>query len=111
MPHKQRPRRGSMQYAPRKRAKRIYPTGASSNELKESKPMAFAGWKAGMTHIKFVDSNSKSPTYGKTIVKAVTIIESPSLLVCGIKFYSKNFTTGAAILLMNFPRPIMLYPI
>ncbi|MBI4019046.1 MAG: 50S ribosomal protein L3 [Candidatus Aenigmarchaeota archaeon] len=87
MPHKGRPRRGSLQYK-RVRAARIYPRISFYSEIDETKPLMFAGWKAGMTHVKYTDSNSKSPTYGKVITKAATIIEIPSLLVCGVRFYA-----------------------
>ena len=54
--------------------------------------LGFAGWKAGMTHITFIDNNSKSPTYSKLISKSVTILDSPSLYICGIRFYKKTPT-------------------
>lgn len=80
-----------MQYWPRKRAKRIYPRINWNGLVSEkSQPLGFAGWKAGMTHITFTDNNSKSPTYGKVISKPVTILDSPSLFVCGIRFYKKT---------------------
>ncbi|HLD84087.1 MAG TPA: 50S ribosomal protein L3 [archaeon] len=93
MPHKGRPRRGSLQYK-RVRAKRIYPRVSFFREGTEAKPMMFAGWKAGMTHVKYTDSDSKSPTYGKVITKAATILETPSLLVCGVRFYANNRSVG-----------------
>ena len=90
MPHRNRPRRGTMQYWPRKRAKRIYPRTAYWPASPESKPQGFAGWKAGMTHIQLTDNNSKSPTYGKIVTKAVTVIDAPSLFVCGFRAYKKT---------------------
>lgn len=89
MPHKGKPRRGSLRFR-RTRAKRIYPSVSFFHDegVAGSKPLAFAGWKAGMTQVKYSNPESKSPTHGKSIAKAVTIIETPSLLVCGIKFYS-----------------------
>lgn len=91
MPHRNRPRHGSLMYK-RKRASRIYPRiywGLSQKKTKDTKPLGFAGWKAGMTHVQYVDSNAKSPTYGKVITKPVTIIDAPSLFVCGMRFYKK----------------------
>ena len=90
MPHRNRPRRGTMQYWPRKRAKRIYPRISFWTPSTESKPLGFAGWKAGMTHVQLADNNSKSPTYGKIITKAVTVIDAPSLFVCGFRAYKKS---------------------
>lgn len=89
MPHRHRPRRGSLEYWPRKRARRIYPR-QHFLPSKELKPLGFAAWKAGMTHIQFVDNNSQSPTYGKIITKAVTVLDAPPLLVCGLRFYKKT---------------------
>src|SRR3989338_218420 len=93
MPHKGRPRRGSLKYK-RVRAARIYPRVSFYSENNEAKPLMFAGWKAGMTHVKYTDSNSKSPTHGKVVIKAATIIEIPSLLVCGVRFYAGTRTVS-----------------
>ncbi|HLD48889.1 MAG TPA: 50S ribosomal protein L3 [archaeon] len=85
-----RPRRGSLQYWPRKRAKRIYPRESHYPDIKDAMPLGFAGWKAGMTHVQYVETDSHSPRYGKTTSKAVTILDAPSLLVCGIRYYKKE---------------------
>ncbi len=82
MPHRNRPRRGSLQYWPRKRASRIY-ASLDGNA-------GFAAFKAGMTHVLTVDGNSKSPTYGKLITKPATILDAPSLFVLGVRFYKKT---------------------
>src|SRR3989344_7339843 len=86
MPHRHAPRRGSLQYWPRKKAKRIFPRLkiTSGNEVKIE---GFAGWKAGMTHVQYIDTNAKAPSYGKTITKSVTILDVPELFVIGIKYY------------------------
>lgn len=76
-----------MQFWPRKRARRIYTTTRHWPHAKDIRALGFAGWKAGMTHIHIVDNNPKSPTYGRTIFKPVTILDSPSLFVCGFRLY------------------------
>ncbi len=85
------PRSGSLQYWHRKRAKRIYPRinwkGLSSEK---AQVLGFAAWKAGMTHVLYTDNNAKSPTYGKIISKAVTVLDCPALFVCGVRFYKKT---------------------
>nr|AJS12126.1 50S ribosomal protein L3P [uncultured archaeon] len=43
-----------------------------------------------MTHVQLVDQNSKSPTFGKTIVKPVTVLDAPSLFVAAIRFYKTS---------------------
>lgn len=92
MPRRTRPRRGSLQYWPRKRAKRIYPR-VHWHASKEAKPLGFAGWKTGMTHVQYNDVNAHSPTYNRLVSSAVTILDCPPLLVCGIRFY-KNSING-----------------
>ncbi len=89
MPKRTRPRRGSLEYWPRKRARRIYPR-QHFLKSEHSMPLGFAAWKAGMTHIHLTDNDSHSPTYGKIITKAVTVLDSPPLLACGIRYYYKN---------------------
>lgn len=90
MPKRSRPRRGSLQYWPRKRAKRIYPRMSHYPASKDVRPLGFAGWKAGMTRVQMTDPNSASPTYGKILAKTVTVIDAPSLFVCAARFYKKT---------------------
>ncbi|MEM7819850.1 MAG: 50S ribosomal protein L3 [Candidatus Aenigmatarchaeota archaeon] len=90
MPRRTRPRRGSLQYWPRKRARRIYSRTSHWPNVSETKPLGFAGWKAGMTHVQIIDTNTNSPTYGKFIARPVTIIDAPSLFVCALRFYKKS---------------------
>ena len=90
MPRRHSPRRGSLQFWPRKRAKRIFPRITIPSREKDVKIEGFAGWKAGMTHVQYIDTNSKSPAYGKTITKSVTILDVPELFVAGIKYYSNT---------------------
>ncbi len=59
-------------------------------ESTELKPTGFAGWKVGMTHVQYIDNHAKSPTYGKIITKAATVVDAPSLFVCGMRFYKKS---------------------
>ncbi len=89
MPKRTRPRRGSLQFWPRKRAKKIVPR-TSHWPKRDAKLLGFAGWKAGMTHVQYIDQNNKSPTYGRSISKAVTVLDAPSLFVAAIRFYSSS---------------------
>lgn len=90
MPRTRRPRRGSLQFWPRKRAKRIYPRTSFWPQSGEAKPLGFAGWKAGMTHVQFVDNEQNSPTFGKTVTKSVTVLDAAPLFVCAVRFYKKE---------------------
>jgi len=88
------PRRGSLAYYPRKKAKRIYGTVRSVPERMknaESPQMcAFACYKAGMTHIATTDTSERSPSYGKQISLSVTIFDCPPLAFFGIRVYTKT---------------------
>lgn len=82
------PRSGSMQFWPRKRARRIYPrVRAWSNE--NATILGFAGYKAGMTHLKLRD-NSNSTTKGQDIIVPGTVIECPPLKPLSLRFYKKT---------------------
>lgn len=92
MPRRTQSRHGSLQFWPRKRAKRIYPRQKFAAS-KDVKALGFAAWKSGMTHVLLTDNNAKSPTYGKSIIKPVTIFDAPSLFICGFRLY-KNSISG-----------------
>lgn len=88
------PRRGSMQFWPRKRARcslaRVR-TWANENKVK---PLGFIGYKAGMTHLSIVDNRPKALTKGDDIVIASTIVECPPMIMAGAAFY-KNSPEGS----------------
>ncbi len=90
MPRTRKPRRGSLQFWPRVRARRIYPRIKSHADTNDVKPLEFACYKAGMTHIQYIDNDNNSPTKNKIVTKAVTVLESPSLLVLALRFYKKS---------------------
>ncbi|MFH1228946.1 MAG: 50S ribosomal protein L3 [Candidatus Aenigmatarchaeota archaeon] len=87
MPYRKRPRRGSMAFYPKKRARRIYPRIKSWPKVNDAKPLGFAGYKAGMTHVMVVDGNPNSTTKGQHISKPVTILECPPISVLGFRCY------------------------
>ena len=88
MPTTRRPRKGSMGYSPRKRARSItarvstWPEGGDGAKLQ-----GFAGYKAGMTHAFIVDFRPRSTTAGQEVQVPVTVLEVPPIRVCGIRFY------------------------
>ena len=73
MPNVRKPRAGSMQYWPRKRAKKETARVRSYAKIKEAKPLGFAGYKAGMTHVLVTDNRAKSQTKGEKISMPVTV--------------------------------------
>ena len=51
--------------------------------------MAFAGFKAGTSHVTIVDNRQGSLNYGKEVTLPVTVVETPPLLVTGLRFYER----------------------
>lgn len=86
-----RPRRGSLAYSPRKRAKshiprfNSWPESAGAPKLQD-----FAGYKVGMTHVILVDDVKYSLTEGMEISVPVTIVETPAVRVAAIRAYSHD---------------------
>ena len=86
----ERPRHGSLGFLPRKRASRIrgkvksFPKDDAS---KEPHLTAFLGYKAGMTHILRDVDKPGSKAHKKEVVEAVTILETPPMIVVGIVGY------------------------
>lgn len=94
---RKRPERGSKQFWPRVRAKRMYPKVRSYKKTSETKLLGFAGYKAGMTHAFFVDNRPKSPTKGEEVRIPVTVLETPALRVLSVRLYSKS-AYGSSVL-------------
>jgi len=86
------PRRGSLGYLPRGRAKsmeariRTWP----KNDSDEPKLLAHAGFKAGCVQIVSIDDREKTPNHGKQLVSLGTVIVTPPVLIIGIRGYSKD---------------------
>ncbi|MBS3133486.1 50S ribosomal protein L3 [Candidatus Woesearchaeota archaeon] len=96
MPTKRSPRKGSLQYWPRKHAKKPYPRIRHYAPLTESKLAGFAGYKAGMTHVFIADNRAHSMTKGQSIMFPVTVLECPPLKVASMRFY-KTSSSGLRI--------------
>jgi large subunit ribosomal protein L3 len=95
MPSIRSPRKGSMQYWPRKRAKSEIARVRTWPVSKEIKMLGFAGYKAGMTHISIID-NSQSKNKGEKISVPVTIIECPPMRIAGVRAYKKTEDSSIA---------------
>jgi len=89
MPKAHQPRSGSMQFWPRKRAKRAVARVRSWKSVPETKPLGFGGYKVGMTHIIYNDAHPTSMTKNLDVTVPVTIIECPPLKVFGIRTYKR----------------------
>ncbi len=93
MGHKSKsaPRRGSLMYYPRVRARRIsgrirtWPTISGAPKL-----LGFAGYKVGTTHLIRIDNRQKSPLFGREVIREITVLEVPPLFVYGYRAYVKS---------------------
>ena len=90
MPQVKVPRSGSLQFVPKKRAKRIYPRVSNWHESDKLKVGGFAGYKAGMVQMIIIDNKRSSPTKGEQIAVPATVLDCPPLLVLGSRFYKQN---------------------
>jgi large subunit ribosomal protein L3 len=43
-----------------------------------------------MTHVFAVEDRKRSPNYGKEVLCAATVVETPSMLICAIRAYKRN---------------------
>ncbi|MBD3398512.1 50S ribosomal protein L3 [Candidatus Micrarchaeota archaeon] len=88
-----KPRKGSLAFRPRGRARRQVPRVSHWAETSDARLLGFAGYKAGMTHLTFVD-DSEGPTNGQEISSAVTVIEVPPLYAYGVRGYKGGKAVG-----------------
>ena len=86
---KHAPKRGSLAFSPRKRARSLNPVIKywPMVDVEGVKPLGFAGYKVGMTHIFYIDNYKYSPYAGQEVFSPVTIVESPPLRVIGVASY------------------------
>lgn len=96
MPQVKAPRRGSLGFWPRKRAARIHPSISTYPAEEKPKVLAFAGYKAGMTHVIAVDNRKGSPTFSQQIVIPATILDCPPIKAVGLRAYQKT-SRGAKV--------------
>ena len=87
------PRRGSMQFWPRKRSRHQFVRVRSWAQDKVAKAQGFIAYKAGMTQVIVMNNLSKSITKGEKVSVPVTILDCPPMLVYGVSFY-KNTSVG-----------------
>ena len=86
----EKPRAGSTGFLPRKRTQRNRGKVKTFPKDDPSKPAhltAFLGYKAGMTHIVRELDKLGSKMHKREVVEAVTIIETPPMIVVGVVGY------------------------
>jgi len=88
---KHAPKRGSLAYLPRGRAARETSRIRFWPKVKEGPTLlGFIGYKAGMTHVFLVEDKPGSPNLGKEVIHSATVVETPPILVCAVRAYTKN---------------------
>src|SRR3989344_4843367 len=91
-----RPRSGSLQYWPRKRAEKAVPR-VNWTTIKDEGILGFLSYKVGMASAIVRDKTDKSLTLGKKIVLPVTILEVPKHKIFSVRFYNKGRVVGEVI--------------
>ena len=43
-----------------------------------------------MTYVFTIEDRKRSPNFGKEVMRAATVLETPPILVCGIRTYTKT---------------------
>lgn len=90
-----------MQFWPRVRSRFSYARIRNWSSSKETRPLGFAGYKVGMTHLLINDNRQHSLTKGTEIFCPVTIVECPPLKAASIMFY-KNTQNGIKLVSQLF---------
>jgi large subunit ribosomal protein L3 len=93
-----KPKAGSQQYWPRKRAERILPN-VNWNTIKSENAnlQGFIGYKVGMTSVFMKDDTADSMTKGKKIILPATIVECPGVKIYSVRFYKNKKVVGEVI--------------
>ncbi len=84
------PRHGNLGFVPRRRTRHHRGKIRSFPRDNATKPVhltAFAGFKAGMTHILRTVNRPGAKLHEKETLEAVTIIETPPIVVVGVVGY------------------------
>lgn len=105
MPTKKSPRKGSLQFWPRKRVSKFLPS-VNWDAISEGKKIkGFIAYKAGMASAYVKDNTEHSMTKGKSIVVPITIIECPSMKIFSARFY-KNGIVAKEVLAENLDKEL-----
>ncbi len=99
------PRKGSLQFWPRKRASKFLPS-VNWNAINSGKNLkGFICYKAGMASAYVKDDTPNSMTKGKKIIIPVTILECPPMKIFSVRFY-KNGKVSKDILAENIDKEL-----
>lgn len=85
------PRRGSLAFYPRVRAKSEEARVRNWPELNDNTSLlGFAGFKAGQLQVMTIDDKEKTPNFGKQLDNSSTVIATPPINIIGIRCYRKD---------------------
>ncbi|MEI6731214.1 MAG: 50S ribosomal protein L3 [archaeon] len=84
-----RPRWGSLQFWPRKRAAKFLPS-ANWKPVKGQGLLGLIAYKAGMATVIVKDNTEASMTKGKKMALPVTILEVPGMKIFSVRFYKNT---------------------
>jgi large subunit ribosomal protein L3 len=93
MPKHSQPRRGSLQFWPRKRAEKCLPSVNWVEVCKRTDKkgfLGFIGYKVGMSSCVVKDNTEQSLTKGQKIIFPVTFVECPPLKILSVRFYKNH---------------------
>jgi large subunit ribosomal protein L3 len=84
------PRRGSLAYRPRGRAKSLLPRIRNWPKIESDKPtiLGYPAFKAGTIHVITVDDRAKTPNFGKPLFNMSSVLSMPEAEVVGMRLYS-----------------------
>jgi large subunit ribosomal protein L3 len=105
------PRKGSLQYWPRKRARKFLPRinwnaiKAKNNQNSKKGLLGFICYKAGMASAFVKDETADSMTKGKKIIIPITILECPPLKIFSTRFY-KDGKVAKEVLAESFDKEL-----
>ncbi|MFA5953798.1 MAG: 50S ribosomal protein L3 [Candidatus Pacearchaeota archaeon] len=109
MPSRKTPRKGSLQFWPRKRANKFLPSvnwDAINSENTEKKGLkGFICYKAGMISGFVKDETNNSMMKGKKITIPMTVLECPPMKILSIRLY-KNGIVKKEILAENLDKEL-----
>ncbi|MGQ0605630.1 MAG: 50S ribosomal protein L3 [Candidatus Nitrosotenuis sp.] len=93
------PRRGSLAYLPRGRAKSMEPRIRTCPEITSEQPklLGYAGFKVGCIQVVSIDDREKTPNHGKQLVSLGTVVATPPISVIGIRGYYKDIDGSHAL--------------
>lgn len=101
MGHKKysQPRRGSLAYSPRGRAKSMEARIRNWPDVNSEQPklLGYAGFKVGCIQIVSIDDREKTPNHGKQLVSLGTVVATPPISIIGIRGYRSDHDGAHAL--------------